>query len=141
MAYCTVADVQALMGITFGVRPTSAQVLDFIDSVAAVLDGYIQAAGYDVPVTATDAVAMLKDFNAKGAACSTWHAGYVSDVPMPRATFWCEEYTQFKKDLRDGKVQLPGLEPESDLDPVFNIVQQPPRDGYWTGQDEPLESQ
>ncbi len=141
MAYCTVADVEGLMGIKFTIssRPTSSSVQDDIDDVAAVLDGYIQAAGYDVPVTGTEAVKMLKSANKKGAACAAWHTGYVSDVLAPRAAFWCSEYTTFKKDLRDGKVQLPGLEPESDLDPIFSIVQQPPRDRYWTGEDEPLE--
>ncbi len=142
MAYCDMSDVQELMGITFGAstRPTSTAVEEFIDDIAATLDGYIQAAGYDVPVTETEAVKLLKSMNRFGAACTAWHTGYISDVPMPRAEFWCGRYTRFEKDLRDGKVQLPGLEPESDLDPVFNIVQSPPRDRYWTGDDEPLES-
>lgn len=143
MAYSTVADVEKLMGITFTIsgRPSTDDVDEAIISVAADLDGAAQAAGYTVPVTGASAIALMKRYNTFGAACQAWHTGYVSQTIAPRADFWCTSYRDFLKALRDGKTQLPGEEPESDLDPVFGIVQQPPRDRYWTREDEPLETQ
>jgi hypothetical protein len=142
MAYCTVADVERLMGTKFTIdsRPSTADVDEAIDGVSADLDGAAQASGYTVPVTGVQAVALMKRYNRYGAACTAWHTGYVSDTLPPRVEHWCSTYRDFLKALREGKVQLPGEEPESDLDPVFAIVQQPPRDRYWTGKDEPLES-
>lgn len=143
MAYCTVEDVEKLMRMTFTIsgRPSTADAEEMIDGVAADLDGAAQASGYTVPVTGVTAVALMKRYNRYGAACGLWHTGYVSDTAPARVDHWCSTYRDFLKALREGKTELPGEEPESDLDPVFGIVQQPPRDRYWTSEDEPLETQ
>ena len=143
MSYCVVSDIEALMGIKFGHhtgRPTYEEVEDdFIVRVAARLDGVAQAAGYTVPVTSTQALALMKTMNAYGAACAIWHAGYVSQAAPARVEYWCDEYRQFLTDLRKGDMDLPGEDPEGDLDPVFGIAQSPARDGYFTGEDEDLD--
>jgi hypothetical protein len=142
MTYCTVSDVERLTGAKYTIsgRPSTADVDEAIDGVAADLDGAAQASGYTVPVTSTQAIALMKRYNRYGAACEAWHIGHVSLDAPARVEHWCSTYQAFLEALREGKTQLPGEEPESDLDPVFNIVQQPPRDRYWTGEDEPLES-
>jgi hypothetical protein len=141
MAYCTFEDVERLMQLTFTLttRPTQAKVTETITDIDARLDGTAQAAGYVVPVTDPSALALMKTYSTYGTACTTWHAGYASDLTPSRVEYWCQEYRDFLQALRDGEVQLPALTPESDLDPAFAIVQHPPRDLYFTGQDEPLE--
>lgn len=143
MAYCTVADVEGMMGMKFTIsgRPSTSQVEDAIDGTAADLDGAAQASGYTVPVTGATAVALMKRYNRYGAACESWHIGHISQDAPARVDYWCSTYRDFLKALREGKTELPGEEPESDMDPVFGIVQQPPRDRYWTYEDEPLETQ
>lgn len=143
MAYCTVADVEKTMQRKFSHNsgfPTYEDVEGYIDTVASNLDGVLQAAGYTTPVTGERAVALLKRYNTFGASCQAYHAGYrTEDILPPHAEYWCQEYKDFLSRIRKGEQQLPGLEPESDIDPVFEIVQSPPRDRYFTGQDEPLE--
>ena len=143
MAYCTVENVQSVMQTQFSHNsgyPTYEDVEGFVDTVASNLDGVLQAAGYTVPVTAVKAVELLKRYNEFGAACQAYHASYYpEDVLPPRAEYWCQEYKDFLSRIRKGEQQLPGLEPEGDIDPVFMTVQTPPRDRYFTGQDEPLE--
>lgn len=133
MAYCEPADVETLMQIRFtnNSRPSRDQADEIIGNVAAELDGVAQAAGYTVPVTATAAVAVMKRENVLGAACECWHAGYISDTAPARAEYWCTQYREFLGRLKKGEQQLPGLTPESDLDPAFAVVPQMGRDTYW----------
>jgi len=141
MAYSTVANVEKLMQVNFthgSGRPTYEDVEEMIDDVAADLDGVAQAAGYTVPITSTSGVALMRKYNTYGAAVAAWHAGFVSDTEPARVEFWRSQYEQFIARLRRGEQQLPSEEPESDLDPVFEIVEHPPRDRYWTGEDEGL---
>lgn len=141
MAYCTLANVETMMGISFTPtsRPTVEEAEDIVDSKAAEIDGVAQASGYTVPLTGTAAIAMLKHYNAIGAACACWHAGFISDTAPARVEYWCQEFRDFIARLRRGEQQIPSEDPTSDLDPVFGIVQQPSRDSYFTGQDEGLE--
>lgn len=143
MAYCTVENVQAVMQTMFSRNsgyPTYEDVEGFVDNVAADIDGVLQSAGYTTPITATRAVALLKKYNELGAACQSYHAAYrTDDILPPHAEYWCQEYRDFLSRIRRGEQQLPGVTPEGDIDPVFMIVQTPPRDRYFTGQDEPLE--
>ena len=140
MAYCEVADVEALMNQEFFIegQPSITDVEEIIDDVAADLDGIAQAAGYTVPVTGAQAVKLMKKYNTYGAAVAAWHAGYVSDTAPARVEYWERTYTAFLSRLRRGEQQLPAEDPTSDLDPVFEVVQHPPRDKYWTGEDEGL---
>jgi hypothetical protein len=141
MGYCTVAEVEANMRTTFTptTKPAIGQIEGFIANASSRLDGVAQAAGYDVPVTDTIALGLMKDACIFGVSCRAWHAGWFSDTAPARAEYWCTEYREFLASLRKGEVQLPGVEPESDLDPAFAIVQQPPRDTWFTGRDEGLE--
>jgi hypothetical protein len=143
MAYCTVEDVQSNMQTKFSHNsgfPRYDDVQGYVDGVAAEMDGILQAAGYAVPVTAAAAVDMLKRQNILGASCQAYHAGYrTDDILPPNAEYWCQAYNDFITRLEEGVLQLPGLTPEGPGDPVFMIVQTPPRDRYFTGQDEPLE--
>ena len=134
MAYCDVADVEQTMRLTISIdgNPNRADVEEFIDDVAAELDGIAQAAGYTVPVTTTQAVALMKRYNRICAAVATWHAGYISDNSPARVEYWHEQCEGFKNRLRKGEQQLPGLTPTSDLDPAFGIHTFPNRDAYWT---------
>jgi len=139
--YCTVADVQQMMQTTFTLtsRPTIEQVKGLITTVSSRLNGTAQAAGYTVPVTDTLGLTLMNNACAYGTSCAAWHAGYGSMEAPARVEYWCKEYKDFLAALRKGEVELPGLTPESDLDPAFGIVPQPPRDRLWTGDNEYLE--
>lgn len=134
MSYCAVSDVERLMGIKFTAtsRPATDDVSAFIDHAAADLDGVAQSAGYTVPVTGTQAVALMKRYNVYGAAVAAWHAGFVSDDLPPRVEYWDTQYNNFIARLRRGEQELPGADSESDTDPFFGIAPAVPRDEYWT---------
>ena len=73
MAYCEIADVQALNPTrptySAGTKPTATQVEGYITDIAAEIDTALKARGLNTPVTApTDFVAHLKQMNALGAA-------------------------------------------------------------------------
>ena len=140
-SYCTVVDVQEQMRHTFTIsgHPTIDEVEGFIVNISSRLNGVAQASGYVVPVTGILALELMKEACINGVSCRAWHAAFLSDAAPSRVEYWCKEYRDFLTALRKGEVELPGLTPESDLDPVFAIVQQPPRDRLWTGDDEPLE--
>ena len=133
MAYCVVADVEKLMGTQLSAtsRPATDDVSDFIDHVAADLDGVAQSAGYTVPATGAQAIALMKRYNIYGAAVAAWHAGFVSDDLPPRVEYWDTQYNNFIARLRRGEQELPGADSESDADPAFDIAPAVPRDGYW----------
>lgn len=141
MGYCTVEDVERQTQLTFTIagRPTHDEVEEMITNTSSRLDGVAQAAGYTVPVTGALALGLMEDACINGVSCRAWHAAYVSQDAPARVVYWCQEFKDFLTALRKNEVELPGLTPESDLDPVFAIVQQPPRDQLWTGDDEPLE--
>jgi len=134
MAYCTVEDVEQLMQVVIkqAGTPDRAAALEIVEDTAAELDGIAQAAGYEVPVTGTQAVALMKRYNRMCAAVAVWHAGFVSDNAPARVEYWNEQCEGFKTRLRKGEQELPGLEPLSDIDPAFGISTFPNRDRYWT---------
>lgn len=140
-SYCTIGDVEQQMRHTFSIsgHPDIDEVEAMIVNTSSRLNGVAQAAGYTVPVTGTLALELMKEACINGVSCNAWHTAYMSDAAPPRAEYWCKEYRDFLTALRKNEIELPGLTPESDLDPVFAIVQQPPRDQFWTGRDEPLE--
>jgi hypothetical protein len=134
MAYCTLDQVETLMGITFGPtsRPADADVDDMISRVAAEIDGVAQSAGYDVPVGAPEAMTMLASYNAYGVAAAAWHAGFISDAPQPRVDFWERTYTSFLQRLKAGTQQLPGAPRQSELEIGFAVAPVFRRDNYWS---------
>lgn len=110
MAYCTVADVSALMGQTFSVssRPTTSEVQDAVDQIAAEIDGVAASVGYTVPITSTDGIALLAKYNRFGAAVSAWHTGVISDDEPARVTYWQTQYDNFIARLRRGEQVITG---------------------------------
>lgn len=65
MAYATHADIEAAVAgrsYAFGStsKPTDAQVDTYCDQISQELDGYLEQAGYVVPVTDTGALKLLK---------------------------------------------------------------------------------
>jgi hypothetical protein len=111
--------------------PSRADALEIVEDTAAELDGIAQAAGYAVPVTNTQAVALMKRYNRLCAAVAVWHAGFVSDTAPARVDYWNDQCEGFKTRLRKGEQELPGLDPLSDIDPAFAISTFPNRDNYW----------
>lgn len=134
-AYCAVTDVESFMQQNFqhdAGYPTFEDVEGMIVNVAADLNGVAQAAGYDVPVTATAAVALMKRYNILGAAVEAWHSAFISEAEPARVEYWRTQYAQFVARLRRGEQELPTEEPLSDLDPSFDIAPAVRRDTYWT---------
>jgi hypothetical protein len=141
MSYCALSDVQGLMQATFSAtsRPTADEVDSIITNIAAEIDGVAQAAGYEVPVTTAQAIAMLKTYNAYGAAVAAWHAGFISDALPPRVEYWNTSYRDFLSRLRKGEQQLPGASITGEEDIAFEIAPQYQRDSYWSESDETSE--
>ena len=116
MPYCTVAEVQALTGITYSsiTRPTTTEVTEFVSDVAAEIDGVLQAAGYALPITDSAALNLLGRYNKFGAAVQAWHAGFNSNDEPPRVEYWRTAYEAFLNRIRKGEQELPG-EGESEV--------------------------
>ena len=133
MAYCSVKDVEDLLGTKFShdSRPPVREVESMIDVTAAELDGVAQAAGYAVPVSAADAVKLLKRYNIFGAAVPAWHTMIVDADEPSRVTYWREQYDAFIGRLRRGEQQLPGESADSEEDIAFEIAPHPQRDRFW----------
>jgi len=138
VAYCDVADIEKEMQLTISIggRPDREDVEAIIDDIAAELDGIAQAAGYTVPVTGTQAVALMKRYNTICACVPVWHSGFVSDSPPARVEYWDKQCEAFKMRLKKGEQQLPGLLPESEIDPAFEIASFPNRDRHWRTREE-----
>jgi len=68
-SYGSIAEIEALVGrytdeggLTAATRPARADVERYIDRVSAIVNVALAQAGFDIPVTQTDAVAALADF-------------------------------------------------------------------------------
>lgn len=138
MSYCTEADLEDLMDRKFDAttEPTSARVVVMIADVASEIDGVLRAAGYSPPITAADALGLMRKMNSFGAAPAVFHSSYFVETEPPKVAYWREVYKDFIARVRRGEQQIPGLDPEADIDPVFAITPSPQRDDYWlTNQD------
>lgn len=133
MAYCTVKDVEDLIGSKFSPdsRPTREEVDILVENVSGELDGVAQAAGYTVPITGAAAIKLLRLYNTYGAAVPAWHAMIIADDAPARVTFWQEQYNAFIGRLRRGEQQLPGESADAEEDIAFAIAPHPQRDRYW----------
>ena len=133
MAYCTLGDLEALMRINFtaATDPTATEVEQMITDIAAEIDGVLQAAGYTVPVTAAQAVQYLRKMNTFGAGPEAWYAYAMMDSEPPNVAYWRARYERFLEDIREGKLQLPGLEPLGEEQAYFGIAPGIQRDSYW----------
>lgn len=123
MAYCDIADVQALnpkRTYDGGSTPTQTQVGEFIDRVTSEIDTVLSGRGLTVPVTAPAAfVDHLKQVNAYGAAAlaeagmfpESFGVGYT-----PHGAWLWSRYRDAIKELRDGELPVGSggeLQPES----------------------------
>ena len=109
MAYCTYSDVDALMSVTHDGSsvPTSTNVTAFTVDVSAEIDGVAQAAGYVVPITGADGLALLNSYATMGAAVKAWHAGFQSSDAPANVVYWQKSYEDFLMRLRKGDQALP----------------------------------
>lgn len=86
MAYCVIGDVEALTqptGAAYGAssQPTATQVGSLIDLINSEINTTVMSAGYELPITGTDALNFLKLTNAYGAASLSKQAQVQSGVP------------------------------------------------------------
>jgi len=133
MAYCTIENVEVLTEISWtdATSPTTTQVESMIDNVANEIDGVLQASGYSVPVSGTAALELLRSINAFGVGPEAYHATYLVESLPPKVKYWQDRYDKFLASVRAGEVQLPALEPESDIDAAWGIAPSPQREDYW----------
>lgn len=125
-AYAAVADVQVLLnalggpGITIGLasKPTTAQVEDFLDQIAAEIDGVLIGLGYGVPVTGTTDVFMLQRYLVQKVAAMTYNAAFTMDEPPSKVKGWEDEYKAFIQRLIDGQQRLINASPRARIGTV-----------------------
>lgn len=134
MAYCAIADVEAMLHETYGAgtMPSHARVEDICDNVSAEIDGVLAAAGYTVPVTSAQALALLKSYAEKAAAAEAWHEGHTTDAALPKIEYWEKSYADFLARIRRGEQSLPGITVTADYVPAFGVAPAVPRDNYFT---------
>jgi len=138
MAYCTVSDVERMTRdvYTDSSQPSRARVETICTNVSAELDGYLAAGGYTVPVTNTQALAMLKAVAEKCAAVQAWHESRDTDASFPKIEDWRNDCVEFKRAIRKGEVWLPGITPEGDAQIAFGVVSTVSRDSWFTTRQE-----
>lgn len=109
--YATLSDVTALTGRAAdgSSRPTADEIGGFIRSTAAVIDGYLAAEKYVVPVppSATVAFELVRHYNALGARCLALQAAPTGKKDSDDDA--CKAWAAAQKSLADGKVQFPDL--------------------------------
>lgn len=111
MAYCTEADIEALLPkytIDATSQPTSTQVGIMIDDIAAEIDVILSAQGYTTPVTEPAALlTYLGRVNALGAGAQAAKAMFPETVEAgisPIADWLWDRYTDALKHLRAGEL-------------------------------------
>lgn len=134
MSYCTVDNVETLVGQEYGAgtRPTRTEVGTLCENISAELDGVLAAAGYSTPVAASASLTMLRHYATMGTAVQAWHAGYITDADYPRIQSWQTAYRDFLLRIRKGEQWLPDVTPASEMEAAFAVAAHPQRDAYWT---------
>lgn len=105
--YASPTQVYALnTGRTFTAssKPNVAQVQQFIDQTAGVIDGILSEKSYVTPMVSTSALVTISYYNALGAACLVERAAPTSDERRKEA---CEMWSEAQSMLRSGSVQFP----------------------------------
>lgn len=114
--YCTIADVEAHTGLGYDAesQPSRTEVQRIITMTAREIDGALEAAGYTLPVGAsfTDAIEMLKGYNALGASYRAWYAAQRGTAVFPAAVSWRDDYRDFLKAIKKNEIALPGIGPD-----------------------------
>lgn len=114
MAYASLPDIRAKVSIRTidGTSDPSVQeVVGYIDQIAADIDTALAGVGYDVPVSASAAVAFtfLGLCNAYGAAMLTESAS-AKGKESPHLEFLERQYNTRIKQIMDGSITLPGVD-------------------------------
>ena len=93
MAYCVAGDVTALSGVAYSTTstPTAAQVGQFIDEVAGEIGLALSAIGV-ASTTGASIAAVLKKYNAMGAACLAFQRTADNPDEFHRAESMCDKY-------------------------------------------------
>lgn len=114
--YCTIPDVEAHTSLGYDAesQPSRTEVQRMITGVAREIDGVLQASGYTLPIATsfTDAIEMLKDYNALGASYKAWYGGQRGTAVFPAAVSWQTDYKDFLKALKKNETALPGIGPD-----------------------------
>lgn len=111
-AYCTIADVEAHTGLGYDAesQPSRTEVQRVIEGIAREIDGVLQISGYTLPISGTDAIAMLRNYNALGGSYRAWYATERGTAVFPAVQSWREDYLLFLKGLKDGTRGIPGVD-------------------------------
>jgi hypothetical protein len=116
--YATPTQVYALntgRNFTATSKPNIAQVQQFIDQTAGVIDGILAEKAYTLPLatSATAARVSIEFYNALGAACLVERSAPTSDERRQEA---CEMWRNAQDMLRSGAVEFPDLERSTSTD-------------------------
>lgn len=107
MGYATVSDVEALNSLrVFSAtsKPTASSVGRMLENTSVELDALLRGQGYALPIatTSTDAITLLRKWNAEGA----WALVERSSPQSPHAETAMKAWEATKKMLRVGDVQI-----------------------------------
>lgn len=107
MGYATLSDVanrDTLRGdYTANTKPSSTQVIEYLEDASVTLDGLLRAKGYQLPVTATSALRWLRSANADGAYARVQAAATEGDDLDESAQ---KAWEAALKMLREGHIEL-----------------------------------
>lgn len=114
MGYATVADVEQLntaRTFTGSSKPSTTQVVDWLEQTAGVLDGILKEKGYSLPIatTATGALKTLEHYNAIGAAAFVEQGAPTADRRKEAMDLWLNA----QKMLKDGAIELGASQDEA----------------------------
>ena len=126
MAYATLADVEQLntaRTYTGSSKPTTNQVIDWLEQTAGVLNGALKEQGYSLPIatTATGALKTLEHYNALGAAAFVEQGSPSSDRRKEAMDLWQGAL----KMLRDGAIELEADQDETAAAPRSSFGSSP----------------
>lgn len=94
-------------------QPTTADYEAWLEARSAKLTAWLVDAGYIVPVTQTEAKAILDDYANKGGACDAESAirmiGLTSDDENSRFTLFCDQFSSAEAWIQSGALAALGV--------------------------------
>ncbi len=112
MPYATYPDVNQLLPekaqCTLTTTPNTTTLTDWIAEYEATLNAALKSAGYTVPVTGSNDIALCRGLVAKGVACLAWGVRFpVDETALPKQVDnWCQEWTNALKAITEKKLPL-----------------------------------
>lgn len=112
MPYATYANVNALFRkedqMTNTSNPSTSTLTTWITQFEAQINGALSQAGFSVPVTGTNDVALLQGLVAQGVACLAWGVRYpVDETALPKQVEgYCDTWKDALKSIKDGTFTL-----------------------------------